>query len=168
MLQEDKVPDWMGWFGNRHKKEAILHFRSAVQCPSMGEIQRKRQAETTLLLVSATLQDSLFCATRSLGCKELNRFHGRSNQHSLWNTLPVPSAKNIGGIGCASAVNVIQCLLVFGMEMEDFTIIFSPQTVEDDKQVEEVLVGTPGRPREKLVLHMPDSQDCNDWKDELR
>lgn len=103
--------------------ESCWHFRAFVQYTSMSDKQRKREASIIQALVSSfSGGQSLFGATRVLAYEELNRFYGRSNQHSLWNTLPVPTVENIGGIAYTNPINVIRYLFAFGADVDDYVL----------------------------------------------
>lgn len=138
--------------------EAKLHFHSAVQCLSLGEKQRMRHALIADLSAQATMEDTLFQATRQLTHKEMNGFHGRLNQNTLWNSLPIPTAHNIEGIACINPVDLTLFQVAFGVEFDKFTINFSTEKKDGDL----MSIST----EEKVVVTVPDSKACRDWKDE--
>lgn len=109
-------------------EEATFHLHCAAQHLSMGEPQRRRQADIASMLAHhGAAQNSLFQATRMLTHDEMNKHHGRSNQHSLWNMLPAPTVQNVGGIGCVSPANAIWHLLAFGVELDNIQVQFQSE-----------------------------------------
>jgi hypothetical protein len=111
--------------------EACWHFRNFVHYTSMSNTQRKREASLIQSLVSSfSGGQSLFENTRVLSYRELNRFYGRSNQHSLWNTIPVPTVENIGGIAYTNPLNVIWYLFAFATTLTSTYLIWKDLVIQ--------------------------------------
>jgi len=103
--------------------ESCWHFHNFVQYTSMSDKQRKREASIIQSLVSSfSGGQSLFHGTRVLSYREQNKFYGRSNQHSLWNTLPVPTVENVGGIAYTNPLNVIRYLFAFAADLDEYVL----------------------------------------------
>lgn len=138
------------------EKESIWHFQSFAQCTSSSDKQRRRQAEITKSLVNAIVDNksSLFQRTRVLEHKELNRHCGNSNQHTVWNILPVPKVQNIGGIACVNPLNVMRHMLAFGTKVDDNSHVNLPENTPDDS----TLV------RDVVVSHIHQSRACANWE----
>lgn len=138
-------------------EEARWHFLSFVQYISMGERQRKRQALLTSTTASSLVRNNFFQATRPILHHEQDRFYGRSNKDTLWNAVPIPTTRNIDGIGYISPVNACRFLLAFATELDDFTVEFSqhPAGNDDPSSVE---------PKDIVVFHISQSRAMQDWK----
>ena len=137
-------------------QEAEWHFGCFVQYVSMGDEQRKRQASIIGVLVNSfqATKSSLFQATRVLTYKELNKYYGRSNQHTIWNSLPIPQPDNIFGIAYTNPVNAVRYLLALAKtEVDDFFV-----DVEDAGN-------PPSSPA--TVHHITESAAALRWKQEV-
>ena len=102
-----------------NKEESIWHFRCFVQYMSMSEKQKSRQAG---ILNDDFIREERFVNTHIPRKKELHTLYGTSNQHTLWNNLPIPPVENIKGIAYINPVNILRYLLAFATEMDPFSV----------------------------------------------
>jgi hypothetical protein len=140
------------------QEEAQWHFLNFVQYMSMSEQQRKRQAKLAYLLAAETaLNKSFFKATRILQFEELNRYYGRSNRHTIWNILPIPTIENIDGIAYVNPINICRFLIAFSTNLDDFLVEFGEEPLgnEDDSLHEK---------KGSVVFHIAESTYAQDWK----
>lgn len=138
-------------------EEAKWQFQNFIQYISSGEMHRKRQAN---ILAPFALTSTLFQATEILPYKKLNRYYGRSNRHTIWNTLPIPTVENVNGIAYVGVVNLIRYLLSFkDTEVDPFVIRFSDDPDE---------ITMPDRNDHTVVVqHIAQSMVSQRWKQEL-
>jgi hypothetical protein len=138
------------------QEEAQWHFLNFVQYMSMSEQQCKRQAKLAYLLAAETaLNKSFFKATRILQFEELNRYYGRSNQHTIWNILPIPTIENIDGIAYVNPINICRFLIAFSTNLDDFLVEFGEEPLgnEDDSLHEK---------KGSVVFHIAESTYAQD------
>ena len=99
--------------------ESEWHFSVFVQYILMNDALRRREAFILYMLsLYGGVDISLFQATRILNYRELNRYYGRSNQHTLWNALPIPTVKNVSGIAYISLGDIIRYWFAFSAEVD--------------------------------------------------
>ena len=140
-------------------EEAKWHFKCFTQYISMSDKQRQREAELLSSLLVG-MDQKFFRATRLVSYHELNIIYGRSNQHSLWNVLPVPSVANIGGIAYVNPVNAIRYLMAFSAELDDLTVKFGANN-DDDTSIHSESDESSG------VYHIAQSEAVLEWKKEV-
>ena len=99
---------------------------------------------------------SLFQATRILNYRELNRYYGRSNQHTLWNAQPIPTVKNVSGIAYIRLGDIIRYWFAFSAEV-DSTFLKVP--------LNEFESWSP--PVHSKVFHVNQCLAFTEWKQEL-
>ncbi len=113
------------------EEEAKWHFLSFAQYISQSSAQRCRQSAITRILAPASTH--IFQATRPLEFHELNRFYGRSNQHCLWNSLPIPAVKSIDGIAYVEPLQALWFFMAFGLAVDEFFV--TPSDSDDDSSM---------------------------------
>jgi hypothetical protein len=144
-----------------HELEALWHFRNMVQFISMSDKQRRRQAkilQAQILLSGDSPSNSPFPTTWVPSYKEMNRFYGRSNQHTMWRCLPIPTVKSIEGIAYANPLNVIRHLLAFSTEVD----LLMVQAGEENQQPSDQ------KPSNGIVLHVTQSEWAKEWKQQIK
>lgn len=137
--------------GLASEDESKWHFINFAQYISMGDKQRRRQAALTAGFASSMFDNSFFRATRVLRYDEMNRYYGKSNQHTLWNILPIPTVRSIDGIAYISPVNAIRFLLAFATEVDDFVVNFSRRNSTTGDQ-------------DSVVYHISQSREAKKWE----
>ena len=141
--------------------EAEWHFDAFIQYVSMTDRQRKRNSNILARLEHHLLSESLFQATHILSYPQLNRVYGSSNQHSLWNILPIPTVENLGGIAYTNILHVIRYWMAFNTELDNCFLKIPPLSTD----------GTPPPPQEfrvpDNVLHITESLEFKQWMKEL-
>lgn len=136
-------------------EEARWHFKSFVQYVKLGEKERERHAELTSLLVRDFGNEKFFKVTRPLHFYVLNTFYGRSNKHTMWNSLPIPKARRIGNIGYVGPVGLIRFLFAFGIEVEEISV----RTSDGDD-----MISSNYTREDILVVTIAQSKTIEDWK----
>ena len=137
-----------------NEMEADWHFDCFVQHMGLNEHQRVRQARIT----QAADRD-MFNNTKHLAHKEFNRFYGRSNMHTLWNTLPIPTVHNVGGIAYVNPVNAIRYWFANGTEVDD--CFFKLPLSEDPPQMAPIF------DENATIHHIAQCRAFHEWKVEL-
>ena len=109
-------------------EEAKWHVKSFIQFISHSQKQKRRQAEISHLHmtmmggIGSYSSKTLLCAHRVLNYRDTNRCYGKTSQHSLCQSLPIPRVRNIGGIAYVSPVDLCRFLFSVGCDMDDITI----------------------------------------------
>ena len=143
-------------------EESQWHFHYFQMYMAMGAKMREQLAVRVIYPLARGQADanSLFQATRVLTYKELNRFYGRSNRHSLWNTLPIPKVENINGIAYVNPCNVVRYFLSFATEVDPIFFQFGDDA---DPAIPPKNTTTSDR-----IYHIGDSESICTWKNEVK
>ena len=159
-------------YGNSHQQDTVAsvqeakwHFKCFTQYISMSDKQRRREAELLSSLLVG-MDQTFFRTTWLVDYHELNIIYGRSNQHSLWNILPIPSVVNIGGIAYVNPVNVIRYLMAFAADVDDMAVNFVSDNENDDNDDDTYSIHL-GKPSSPVVYHIAESQAALEWKKEV-
>lgn len=146
-------------------EEATWHFLTFAQYMSMNTEQRRRQASLTTALNSSYLHNKFFRVTRPLCYEEMNRYYGRSNQHTMWNSLPVPTTKNIDGIAYVRPIDAIRFLVGFSTEVDEFMVDFEeeemPPLLDNDDTSDS------DSDEDLPVYHIHQSKSMQHWRKSL-
>ena len=150
-LMTEDLPDY---------REAVFQTRLMIQYTSMNEVQRKRQMDILDgLRISQSSQDptvstsGLLKSTCLLSSKsDLRRVFDDGNQHSLWNTLPIPLIKNIGDIAYVSPLHALKFAFAFGFQMD-------PISVRKESQEADLM-----QAQNKPTYHVSDCQEVQRMK----
>jgi hypothetical protein len=138
-----------------HVDESLWHFRSMVQFISMSDKQKKRQAKILTTMILKNSHAKLFPTTFVPSFRDMNRLYGRSNQHTMWRCLPIPTVTCIDGIAYTNPINVIRHLLAFSTEVDLFMVC-------GNEEVQQQQTTTTG------VLHVTQSKWAQEWKKQIK
>ena len=139
-------------------KEAIFHFLAFSQYITMGDSQRRREALIQSALQEHISHNSLFQSTNVLPYKELNRHYGRSNQHTMWNTLPVPRVENINGIAYVSPYSALLYMMACAKDMDDFMVEVPASNATSNNNPPATFTTF------TVVNHITESKAASEWK----
>ena len=111
--EPDRFPDY---------EEALWHFNCLLQFQSQNEKQRMRQSRLHGSLADHLPSESLFKRTFIPCHSQLGRFYGGTGMHSMWNNLPTPKAKLVGGVAFVSPIASIAFLMANGIPIDDMSV----------------------------------------------
>jgi len=112
-LTSDVVPDI---------NEALFQFLMMIQYQSMNEKQKQRQVLITRGLAENIQGGTLLQESFAPEKRELSRLYGSSSKYSMWNNLPCPEAKNVGGVAYVAPKAIIAFALANGIPMDDIIV----------------------------------------------
>ena len=117
------------------REEATYHVMNFIQYTSMSEKQRNRQSilsrHFSLMLQTTRTAGGahggnnkpLFLyMDRVSSPQDMARYYGSTSAHSMWNTLPIPPVKNIGGIGYVSPYDIVRFVFAMGIEVDNVVV----------------------------------------------
>lgn len=102
--------------------EAHWHICKMTQYQSMNEAQRVRQAWLDDQLRKIIPPGVFFNQSSLVGYEGLNRHYGSSGKCSLWNNLPCPEPREIGGVAYVSPRAIITFAMANGVPIDDITV----------------------------------------------
>ena len=96
--------------------EAIWHLKALIQYQSMNDQQRVRQSH---LITTSSANDSFFKKTYIPPHKQLGKYYGNTGQHSMWNNLPCPKARDVDGVAYISPRDILTFALANGIPIDE-------------------------------------------------
>ena len=155
---ESSIPDF---------KEALWHFNKMLQCHSMNDGQRGRQAK----LNKQSVDESFFKQTYLPGYHQLSRYYGTGSQYSMYRSLPTPRSRNVTGVAYVSPMSIIAYSIANGIPNDDF-LILAPKNgakpvmnVEDCRKAREWAASVKARYKPKDGEPGPIALGAVLWKD---
>lgn len=145
--------EYPSWRTLAHTPECRWHFYCFVQYMSMTEKQRKRQGK---LITRENINSSLFECTKVPTYVAMNKIYGRSNQYSMWRSLPIPTVQNIGGIAYINPLNVISYLLANGTDLDHY-MVHAGKNYDDDEGDDD-----------KTINYVTESSTAKIWRQEIK
>ena len=156
--------------------EAKWHMKNFIHYVHMTDRQRARQAEIMAGLVELGAPKMLQ-VTRIPDHKEVRKIYGDGNDHSMYNTLPIPPVESIGGIAYVNPESVCRFAFALGLKFDNIYVdkswvreedsstkkvfhVSECDAVQDMKEVVANVIRT-GECEYELVVIVP----ANDWKD---
>jgi hypothetical protein len=137
-----------------HTPESRWHFYNFVQFMSMTEKQRKRQGK---VINRENINPCLFVRTSVPSYSEMNQIYGRSNQHSMWRCLPIPTVQNIEGIAYINPLHAIIYLLSNNVELDDYMVHAGDN--DDDEDEDDT---------DKTINYVTESIKARLWRQEIK
>lgn len=151
--------------------EAKWQMQNFMQYVNMSERQRDWQAQITMDITSSGSE--LIKKTRIPNALELKKFYLSDCQHCLWESLPIPTIRNINGIAYVNPEEIIRFAFAAGLQFDD--IVVSKDTDTGKGPGKQYHVGDSKKMKE-LMRNLQNAQDqngdykivvawCSDWRD---
>lgn len=114
-------------------EEAKWQLINLIQYQSMNEKQRHRQSRINKTLMQYFPPEMFFKQTLLPPYNQLGRYYGSSGQHSMWNNLPCPAAKDIDGVAYVSVRAIVAFAMANAIPIDDVLVTAdSPDTTGPD------------------------------------
>ena len=151
--------------------EARWQMQNFMQYVSLSDKQRDWHAEITTKITSTG--SDLIKKTRIPNHQELKRFYLSDSQHCLWQSLPIPTIHNIGGISYVNPVDIIRFAYACSLPFDDIVLTKDTDTGKIPGKQYHV---ADSQKMKDLMKRFQDAQDengdykvavawCTDWRD---
>ena len=101
-------------------EESLWQLFNLIQYQSMNDKQRSRQSRINTMLIGSLPAESLFLKQTFIPLPEqLGQYDGGTGQHSMFNNLPCPKARDIDGVAYVSPKLIIAFCLANGIPIDE-------------------------------------------------